>query len=83
MESQNPAFGGVTSDKTAVEPALYERVIEGSPDSISIVDRDYVYRMVNSAFLERCRRTREETVGRNAAEIVGRDAFEESARRLH
>jgi len=80
MKSQDPVFGSTPSNEISLEFALYERVVENSPDMISIVDRGYVYRMVNSAYLKYYRRTKEEIVGRRAAEILGDDIFEEIIR---
>ena len=76
MNSQNSAFSSAPHGETSLQSALYERAVENSPDLISIVDRDCVYRMVNSTYLERYEKTREEIVGHHATEIFGREAFE-------
>jgi PAS domain S-box-containing protein len=76
MASQNPAFDRAPHGTASLQSALYDRVIENSADLISIVDRDYVYRMVNSAHRERYEKTGEETVGKHAAEILGGTVFE-------
>lgn len=76
MISQNPVFNNNPLEQPSVQSALYKQVVENSPDLISIVDRDCVYRMVNSAYLNRYEKTEEEIVGRHAAEILGQEVFE-------
>ena len=54
---------------------IYERLVESSEDRMVIVDNGYVYRLSNEAHWRAHGRTREEVVGRHAAEVAGLDFF--------
>jgi diguanylate cyclase (GGDEF)-like protein/PAS domain S-box-containing protein len=43
---------------------------------ISLVDRNYVYRIVNDAYLNNYRKSREELIGKTIREVVGEELFE-------
>jgi PAS domain S-box-containing protein len=53
------------------------QVIEHSPDLICVVDRHYVYRMVNPAYAGRYQRPAQEMVGYTIEQVLGREAFEQ------
>lgn len=55
---------------------LYERMISASTDIQSFIDRDYVYKAVNDAFLRLHGKTRDEVIGRHMQELLGREIFE-------
>ena len=67
----------ITARKLA-EAALirYERAIASSSSLVSIVDLDFVYRLVNDSYLKVHGKKRDEIEGRKVAEIVGQDVFE-------
>ena len=74
---------GVNQDITArkeMENALreYEKVIEGSPDMMTVVDRDYRHRVANSAFLKRRGLDREDVIGRSVSDLAGKNVFEQT-----
>ena len=54
---------------------LYQRAVDNSPDLIAVVDRGYVYRLVNATYSRFYQRTVEEIRGRTVAELLGEDAF--------
>ncbi|MFZ1919662.1 MAG: sigma 54-interacting transcriptional regulator [Terriglobales bacterium] len=54
----------------------YERVVENLEEMIAVVNRDYRYVLANRAFLAYRALTKEEVVGRAAAEVVNPEAFE-------
>ncbi|MCP4687461.1 MAG: PAS domain S-box protein [Desulfobacterales bacterium] len=62
--------------RSEAELDKYEHIISSTGDHMSFLDRDYVYRAVNTTYLEVYRKTREEIVGRSAAELLGADVFE-------
>lgn len=66
------------SGRKAAELALrrYRRIVSVTPDSISLVDTTYTYRVVNRAYLARTGRTYDEIVGHTVVEVLGEDAFE-------
>ncbi len=55
---------------------LYERIVSGSNDLISVVGRDYVYRVVNDAYVDAHGRAKEEIVGHSVTDLFGREVFE-------
>ncbi|NQU07326.1 MAG: PAS domain-containing protein, partial [Candidatus Abyssubacteria bacterium] len=68
------------SNETDLRPALHEQALQDSPDLVSILDRDYVYRTVNSTYLKRYRKKREDMVGHSVTEILGEEVFEKIIR---
>ncbi len=54
----------------------YERIVTRAPDHVSMLDRNYVYKIVNDTYLKVHGRPREAIVGHTAAELLGRDMFE-------
>lgn len=67
----------ITARKLA-EAALirYERAIASSSSLVSIIDLDFVYRLVNDSYLRVHGKKRDEIEGRKVAEIVGQDVFD-------
>ena len=53
----------------------YEHIISSTDDLMSFVDRDYVYRAVNNAYLKAHARSREEIIGFSVAQLMGEDTF--------
>jgi len=76
MDSQNLVSGNGPLGEHDLRSALFRQVMQKSPDLISIVDRDYVYRMVNETYLERYKMTEEQMVGVPAPDIFGQNVFE-------
>ncbi len=54
---------------------LAQRVLEATPDHISIVDRDYVYRYVNRAYEQAHARSAEQMVGMSVRALLGDEIF--------
>jgi PAS domain S-box-containing protein len=59
---------------------LTRQVFESSPDSVSIIGRDYRYQRVNPAYERRWRMPAEAIVGMHMADLLGAEAFEQGAR---
>src|SRR6266542_2586686 len=59
---------------------LTRHVFESSPDSISIVGRDYRYQRVNPVFARFWGVPAEKIVGMHVADVVGREVFEQRAK---
>jgi len=55
---------------------LYERILASSRDHLALVDGDYVYRVVNDAYLAAHELRREQIEGRHVAELLGDASFE-------
>lgn len=58
----------------------FERIIASTPDLISLVDRQYTYRMVNDAYLKRFNKPREDIVNKPLVDLLGSEFFETSAK---
>ena len=54
----------------------YERVVGTTSDAIAVVDRQYVYQMVNQAYLHFRQKAEDEIIGHTVAEIMGQELFE-------
>ena len=55
---------------------IYERLVENSPNVVVVLDRGYVYRMVNATFLNSRKMTSGEVLGRTIEEVLGKEDFE-------
>jgi PAS domain S-box-containing protein len=55
--------------------ARYHDIVDATDDLMMFIDRDYVYRAVNTAFLKSAKKTREEVIGHTVSEIMGEDFF--------
>ena len=59
----------------------YEYIVNISKDFITLINRDYVYEIVNDAYCTEMGRSREEIINRGVAEIWGKEKFEKSLKR--
>ncbi|MDD4881866.1 MAG: PAS domain S-box protein, partial [Gallionellaceae bacterium] len=55
---------------------LYQRIVADSSNHISILDRDYVYRLVNPAYLGAHGLTEEAIIGHSVADLFGQAVFQ-------
>lgn len=55
---------------------IYARVTENSPDLISVVDRQYIYRMVNPSYTRMHALPADKIVGHSVGQIHGEDVFQ-------
>ncbi len=55
---------------------IYEQVVKGSPDLISVVDRGYVYRMINPTYTRMHGRPADLIVGHTVADVHGEATFQ-------
>ena len=62
--------------ETRHELALYKMMINASHDSITLIDRNYTYRIVTDAYLSYRKLTKDQIVNHTVAEIWGQDIFE-------
>lgn len=53
----------------------YKRIVSSTPDLVALVDRAYVYRVVNDSYLQAFGMERTEIVGKTVAELLGEDNF--------
>lgn len=57
------------------ELALYQNMVNSSHDSITLIDRDYVYRVVNDSYIHGRKKNKEEVVDHTVAEVWGEEVF--------
>lgn len=68
----------ITERKQAEEGLRqYQHIVSVTPDSIALVDRNYIYRIVNSAYLKRYQKAYDDIVGHSVADLLGSDVFEQ------
>ncbi|WP_020677553.1 PAS domain S-box protein [Geopsychrobacter electrodiphilus] len=59
------------------ELQVYKNITSNSEDLVSLVDRNYRYRMVNEAYLRLHNKSHREIVGHTVVEMIGERAFKE------
>ncbi len=71
-------YGTDITDRNQGEEARKRHafIVNTSGDFMNLIDRDYIYREANDAFLKSVRKTREEIIGRKVPDIWGQQAFE-------
>ena len=72
------------SDRKRAEESLrrYERMIAATPDCVSLIDRNYVYQVVNQTYLSWHRKSYDEIVGHSIADLLGEDLFQSVSKPL-
>ncbi len=53
----------------------YHLALEASDEMVTVLDRHYIFRMVNDAYLKRRRTAREKIIGTSIVDAIGEDAF--------
>ncbi len=79
--SEQPEVVGVWIDidqQRQAEETLhrYRHIVSVIPDLISLIDTNYVYQIVNQAYLNRNLKRYDEVVGQSVAELMGVEMFE-------
>ncbi|MEJ2361996.1 MAG: ATP-binding protein [Gammaproteobacteria bacterium] len=57
------------------ELMLYEMIMATTQDQMSYIDRDYIYRAVNTAYTKTTGVSREKIIGHSVQDLMGRDFF--------
>ena len=81
-------FDDITERKRAEEKLreanqhlrIYERLVESSPNLVALVDRDYVYRMANAAYIRLRGGNRGAILGHTVEEVLGKEDLSGSVR---
>lgn len=55
----------------------YERIVATTPDLISLVDRNGVYKIVNNSYLKMFKKERKDIIGKSIKELVGPEVYEQ------
>jgi PAS domain S-box-containing protein len=66
------------TERKQAEDALrrYERIVSATTDAMSLVDRNYIYQVINQTYLTWYNKQYEEIVGHSVSEILGAEVFE-------
>ena len=59
------------------ELALYKKMVNASLDSITLIDRNYIYRIVTSAFMRARKLSKDEILNHSVADVWGKEIFEQ------
>ncbi len=54
----------------------YQGIVASTPDLVSLVDRDYVYRIVNDSYLRAFGKDRQGIIGKTVFDLLGEEDFE-------
>ncbi len=73
---------GMVEDITARKQAekflrQYERIVSATPDAMLLVDRQYIYQLVNQPYLNWNNKPYEDIVGHSISELLGKEVFEQ------
>jgi len=56
---------------------LYKKIVDASIDSITLIDRNYTYRIVTNAFAKARKLKKEQILNRTVADVWGKEVFEQ------
>jgi len=62
--------------KTEAVLRKYEHIVSATPDFISLIDKNYIYQIVNRAYLDFFGKSYAEIVGHSVRELLGPEVFE-------
>lgn len=65
-------------DRKRTEDALrrYERIVSATPDGMALLDRDYIYQVVNQTYLDWNVKRYDDIVGHSVDELLGEELFQ-------
>ena len=69
-----------SGQSTDGDARVFRGMVAANPDRMSFVDRNYIYREVNDAYLRAHNCARDQIVGRHVADILGRETFEKTVK---
>ncbi len=53
----------------------YERIVSATQDGIALLDRNYIYRVVNQVYLDWNQKSRDDIIGHSVADLLGEESF--------
>ena len=54
----------------------YERIVSATPDMVSLIDRNYLYQVVNQSYLIWNQKAYDQIVGHSVSDVLGQEFFE-------
>ncbi|BAZ28622.1 multi-sensor hybrid histidine kinase [Cylindrospermum sp. NIES-4074] len=66
------------SERKVAEALLqkYERIVSSTKDGIALLNRNYIYQIVNQAYLDWCNKSYAEVLGYSVRDVVGENLFD-------
>lgn len=70
------------AERSATEAILrkYERIVSDIPDAVGLIDRNYIYQIVNHTYQRWNRKEQNEIVGHPISDLVSEERFQRSAK---
>ncbi|TAL18467.1 PAS domain S-box protein [bacterium] len=59
---------------------VFSKVVEDSPDELVVIDRDFIFRSANEAYVKSRGLEASDVIGRRVAEVLGENVFETAVR---
>ena len=69
--------GEIDKHKAETSLKLYERIVDSSSNHMSFLDKNYIYRAVNNAYLAAHKKSREAIVGHSVIDLMGKKVFDD------
>ncbi|MEG3910367.1 PAS domain S-box protein [Microcoleus sp. w2-18bC1] len=76
MMSRSSVFDITERKRTEEAFRQYERIIFNTTDGIVLMDRNYIYQIVNQAYLTWCNKSESEVIGNSVRNILDADVFD-------
>ncbi|MEP6517642.1 PAS domain S-box protein [Microcoleus vaginatus] len=76
MMSRSSVFDITERKRTEETFRQYERILFNTTDGIVIMDRNYIYQIVNQAYLTWCNKSESEVIGNSVRNILDADVFD-------
>ncbi|MEG4573456.1 PAS domain S-box protein [Microcoleus sp. N3A4] len=76
MMSRSSVFDITDRKRTEEAFRQYERIIFNTTDGIVLMDRNYIYQIVNQAYLTWCNKSESEVIGNSVRNILDADVFD-------
>ncbi|MEG4495492.1 PAS domain S-box protein [Microcoleus sp. D3_18_C4] len=76
MMSRSSVFDITERKRTEEAFRQYERIVFNTTDGIVLMDRNYIYQIVNPAYLTWCNKSESEVIGKSVRNILDADVFD-------
>ncbi|MEG4837160.1 PAS domain S-box protein [Microcoleus sp. B9-D4] len=76
MMSRSSVFDITDRKRTEEAFRQYERIVFNTTDGIVLMDRNYIYQIVNQAYLTWCNKSESEVIGNSVRNILEADVFD-------
>ncbi|MEG4393050.1 PAS domain S-box protein [Microcoleus sp. BROC3] len=76
MMSRSSVFDITERKRTEEALRQYERIVFNTTDGIVLMDRNYIYQIVNQAYLTWCNKSESEVIGNSVRNILDADVFD-------